>query len=62
MKLPGTIACCVLLAGSPSTGEVRLEGTAQGTTWHVSYTDGAQRYFKYVVDSLLSDIDRCLSI
>jgi thiamine biosynthesis lipoprotein len=41
---------------------VSLEGTAQGTTWHVMYTDAQQRNFQTAIDSTLQDIDQCLSI
>lgn len=40
---------------------VAFEGTAQGTTYHIVYTDAAQRNFKIQVDSILSAIDQCLS-
>lgn len=41
--------------------EISIEGTAQGTTYHIVYTDAGQRYFKKEVDSILSAIDLCLS-
>lgn len=41
---------------------VSLEGAAQGTTWHVMYTDAQQRNLQTAIDSTLQDIDQCLSI
>lgn len=41
---------------------VSLEGAAQGTTWHVMYTDIQQRSLQTAIDSTLQDIDQCLSI
>ncbi|HEY9257558.1 FAD:protein FMN transferase [Chitinophaga sp.] len=41
---------------------VSLEGAAQGTTWHVIYTDVQQRSLQTAIDSTLQDIDQCLSI
>jgi thiamine biosynthesis lipoprotein len=40
---------------------VSLEGEAQGTTYHIKYPDERQRNFKKPVDSLLAEIDLCLS-
>ncbi|RCR66490.1 FAD:protein FMN transferase [Larkinella punicea] len=40
---------------------VSLEGEAQGTTYHIKYRDERQRNFKKPVDSLLTEIDLCLS-
>ncbi|MGO4288262.1 FAD:protein FMN transferase [Chitinophaga sp. RAB17] len=41
---------------------VSLEGTAQGTTWHVMYTAIPQRHLQTAIDSTLQEIDQCLSI
>ncbi|WP_119079136.1 FAD:protein FMN transferase [Chitinophaga alhagiae] len=41
--------------------EISIEGAAQGTTWHIVYTDAAGRHFKTQVDSILLAIDLCLS-
>ncbi|GAB3907485.1 FAD:protein FMN transferase [Larkinella knui] len=43
------------------TPVVSLEGEAQGTTYHIKYVDERQRNFKKPVDSLLTEIDLCLS-
>ncbi|CAL1518945.1 FAD:protein FMN transferase [Chitinophaga sp. MM2321] len=40
---------------------ISLEGVTQGTTYHIRYLDGQQRNFKQLVDSVLMDIDKCLS-
>ncbi|NLR81441.1 FAD:protein FMN transferase [Chitinophaga eiseniae] len=40
---------------------IKLEGSAQGTTWHVMYTDARQRNFQAVIVHALEDIDQCLS-
>ncbi len=40
---------------------VSFSGEAQGTTYHISYQDAGHRQFKRQTDSLLADIDRCLS-
>lgn len=44
------------------TPEVHFEGTAQGTTYHISYLDGQQRNLKVQVDSIFSEIDKSLSV
>ena len=41
---------------------VSLEGTAQGTSWHIMYADEQQRNVKPEIESTLQDIDKCLSI
>ena len=43
------------------TPEVRFEGTAQGTTYHISYLDEEQRNLKLQVDSIFTEIDKSLS-
>ncbi len=47
-----------------SSGEkmLSLTGEAQGTTYHIKYRDERQRSFQKVIDSLLADIDKSLSI
>jgi thiamine biosynthesis lipoprotein len=40
---------------------ITLAGEAQGTTYHIKYRDERQRNFKKPVDSLLTEIDLCLS-
>ncbi|GAB3951229.1 FAD:protein FMN transferase [Spirosoma harenae] len=41
---------------------VSLEGETQGTTYHIKYQDAQRRNLKKGVDSVLSEIDKCLSI
>lgn len=41
---------------------VSLTGETQGTTYHIKYRDERQRPFQKEIDSLLADIDKCLSI
>jgi len=41
---------------------VSLEGVAQGTTWHVMYTDVQQRNLQTAIDSTLEELDQCLSL
>jgi thiamine biosynthesis lipoprotein len=50
------------LSGVLHTPEVRFEGTAQGTTYHISYLDEEQRNLKTQVDSILIEIDKSLSV
>ncbi len=46
---------------SRPSSAIRIDGAAQGTTWHMIYTDGQQRDFTPQVDSILAAIDLCLS-
>lgn len=39
-----------------------VDGEAQGTTYHIKYRDERQRNFKPAIDSVLTDIDKCLSL
>ncbi|GAB4029913.1 FAD:protein FMN transferase [Spirosoma gilvum] len=41
---------------------VSVQGEAQGTTYHVKYRDAQQRNLKKEIDSLLLEIDKCLSL
>ncbi|MBD2703142.1 FAD:protein FMN transferase [Spirosoma sp. BT702] len=41
---------------------ISLEGEAQGTTYHIKYRDERQRNVKAEVESVLTDIDKCLSL
>ncbi|WP_080058060.1 FAD:protein FMN transferase [Spirosoma aerolatum] len=41
---------------------VSVQGEAQGTTYHVKYRDPQQRNLKEKIDSLLLEIDKCLSL
>lgn len=40
---------------------LKLQGFAQGTSWHIQYEDGGQRNFKTQADSIFLEIDRALS-
>ncbi|GAB3973184.1 FAD:protein FMN transferase [Spirosoma terrae] len=46
----------------PETPLISLEGETQGTTYHIKYQDNRQRNVKQSIDSLLTEIDKCLSI
>lgn len=41
---------------------ISIEGPAQGTTYHIKYRDQQQRNYKAQIDSILADIDKCLSL
>ncbi|GAB3495243.1 FAD:protein FMN transferase [Spirosoma knui] len=41
---------------------ISLLGEAQGTTYHIKYRDEQQRNLKAEVDSVLAQIDKCLSL
>ncbi|GAB4000459.1 FAD:protein FMN transferase [Spirosoma daeguense] len=41
---------------------ISFSGEAQGTTYHIKYHDKQQRNVKAEVDSVLNDIDKCLSL
>lgn len=41
---------------------VTLQGSAQGTTWQVMYTDAQQRSFQGAIDTALLELDQCLSV
>ncbi|SIO37932.1 thiamine biosynthesis lipoprotein [Chitinophaga niabensis] len=49
------------ISGVLHAPEVRFEGTAQGTTYHISYLDEEQRNLKVQVDSIFTEIDKSLS-
>ena len=51
-------AIWMMLQSSPL---LKLEGFAQGTTWHIAYEDGLNRNFKNQADSIFHDIDKALS-
>ncbi len=51
--------------GEVSTSQIPMvsfSGEAQGTTYHIKYFDIQNRNFKYQVDSILKDFDKCLSL
>ena len=41
---------------------ISIDGEAQGTTYHIRYFDVRNRNFKYAIDSILTDFDKCLSL
>lgn len=41
---------------------ISVNGTAQGTTYHIKYFDSKNRNFKIQIDSILTDFDKCLSL
>ncbi len=41
---------------------ISLSGEAQGTTYHVKYRDERQRNVQVSIDSVLTEIDKCLSL
>lgn len=41
---------------------IQLEGSAQGTTWHIRYEDVQQRDLTPQITHILRDIDQCLSV
>lgn len=55
----------LLLAGLPPSAEpeplVSLTGETQGTTYHIRYHDARQRNLRVPIDSLLNDVEACLS-
>ncbi|MGN7721657.1 FAD:protein FMN transferase [Chitinophaga sp. 22620] len=51
-------AIWMLLQSSPL---LKLEGFAQGTSWHIEYEDGLRRNFRNQADSIFHDIDKALS-
>ena len=51
-------AIWILLQSGPL---VKLEGFAQGTSWHIRYEDGGQRNFRPQADSIFLELDRALS-
>jgi thiamine biosynthesis lipoprotein len=61
------VLACLPALGLGQTGVgsevpmVSLTGEAQGTTFHIKYRDKQQRSFQKQVDSVLADIDKCLS-
>jgi thiamine biosynthesis lipoprotein len=54
-------ACLLLCCATPKQELVKIDGEAQGTTYHISYIDPQQHNYKAQVDSILKDIDRSLS-
>ena len=55
----------VLLTGLkavPETPLISLDGEAQGTTYHIKYRDERQRNVQPAIDSVLAEIDKCLSL
>ncbi|WP_019987593.1 FAD:protein FMN transferase [Rudanella lutea] len=58
----GLLPLLLLFGTGQESPLVSLEGEAQGTTYHIKYRDDRQRNLKPAVDSLLADIDRCLSL
>lgn len=59
------LSLLILLSGIGSTTQaqlISLEGETQGTTYHIKYQDNRQRNVKQSIDSLLTEIDKCLSI
>lgn len=67
MKRVAFLACLALLAACGEQEdlhpfqEVKMEGNAQGTTYHITYLDSAGRDFKSEVDSILKGFDEVLS-
>jgi thiamine biosynthesis lipoprotein len=58
------VSALLLLAGLPPAGPeplVSLRGETQGTTYHVRYHDARQRRLKAPIDSILNDVEACLS-
>lgn len=41
---------------------ISIHGEAQGTTYHIRYFDSQNRNFKYSIDSVLTEFDKCLSL
>ena len=41
---------------------ISIEGAAQGTSYHIKYRDWQKRNYKAQIDSILADIDKCLSL
>ncbi|WP_142686567.1 FAD:protein FMN transferase [Chitinophaga polysaccharea] len=52
----------LLLHISVAPSMIHLEGSAQGTTWHIQYEDAQQRDFTSQITHILQDIDQCLSV
>lgn len=52
----------LLLHTAVAPSLIHLEGSAQGTTWHIQYADAQQRDFTPQITQTLRDIDQCLSI
>lgn len=44
------------------TAMISIDGEAQGTTYHIRYFDAQNRNFKHAIDSILTDLDKCLSL
>lgn len=44
-----------------STSYIKIEGLAQGTTYHITYSDQLERNFQQSVDSILKVIDNSMS-
>ncbi len=52
----------LLLRTAIAPSMIHLEGSAQGTTWHIQYEDAQQRDFTPQINRILQDIDQCLSV
>ncbi len=64
MKLLITIAASLfIICGCNNSKEslIKIEGEAQGTTWHISYLSASNINYKTAIDSLLKKIDSSMS-
>lgn len=57
------ISCIIILSGCKSENKllIKIDGEAQGTTWHISYLSEDTVNYKRDIDSILKDIDQSLS-
>jgi len=57
------ILCIIVFSGCKSENKklVKIDGEAQGTTWHISYLSEDTVNYKRDIDSILKDIDQSLS-
>lgn len=57
-----TLPLVTMAAPVKDTAMISIHGEAQGTTYHIRYFDSQNRNFKYSIDSVLTEFDKCLSL